>query len=131
LSHCVQASIKLAAAVDDDDAVAHLGLGSVARWLSEPQMPLNPRGQGVWQLQLAARGDEDPVRRVGDDAGLPIPRCSLGATTATASSRPRHTGRFRPHRLLCLFLEPGGRRQQTDGDDRGDGGWRARARGMS
>ena len=44
LSHCVHDSISLPLPSTTTMQLRISGLGSVARWLSDPQMPLNPRG---------------------------------------------------------------------------------------
>ena len=114
----------LAAAVDDDDAVAHLGLGLGGALVHRSPDAVEPAGQRLGQLQLTARGDEDPVRRFGEDSRLRSPD--------VARLRPRDrpvldhrvgTGLLFAALLLRLSLETGGRGQQADGQDRrkGDG----------
>src|SRR3954463_5912156 len=67
---------RLPVAVDDDDAVAEFGSGR-SRLLAERTPEAGEAvGQRGRQLQLAAIGDEDPVRALGEDAAGRTPDVS-------------------------------------------------------
>ena len=114
----------LAAAVDDDDAVAHLGLGLGGALIHRSPDAVEPAGQRLGQFQLTARGDENPVRRIGEDSRLRAPDVTrLGPRNRPVLHHRVGTGLLFAALLLRLSLETGGRGQQADGQDRrkGDG----------
>ena len=94
---------QLAVAVDDDDAVAHLGLGLGRTLVHRSPDAVEAARQCLGKLQLAARGDEDAVRRLGEDARLRSPDVAL--------ARPRRRpvlddGVGSGFVFTALFLEP-------------------------